>query len=332
MVTFDKFDLKEELKLRNRKTFGMIPLYLKPDNNWVSIPIMMAIGKEEGPVILMDACTHGDEYEGAEAIIRVFDNLDPENMKGSFIGVPAVNLGAFSQMRRYCDYDFVPVDLNRSYPGNPTGTVTLSVGNYYLENIVKKVDAVVTTHGGGNYLCLEPVTLYQNYGDEISRKSKEMAKAMGYRALWQNNVCIPSNGIFDEISYTVGVPAVTAEIGGQSVRTVEKRRANIEKTIKGMLNVLRLWKVIDGEAEVFDGQYHIEMEYLYINNGGFCNPQIPVGEKALKGETLAIITNIFGEEVDRLTAPFDGIVMGYWAYSVCQPKSWVYMLGREIKE
>lgn len=332
MQSFINFDLEKELKERNRKVCGMIQLYLKPDNSWVSIPVMMVIGKEEGPAILMDAGTHGDEYEGAEAIIKVYDCLDPETMSGAFIGVPAVNLGAFAQMRRYCDYDFVPVDLNRSYPGNPTGTVTLSVGNYYLENIVKKIDAVVTMHGGGNYLCLEPVTLYQNYGDEISRKSKEMAKAMGYKALWQNNVCIPANGIFDEISYTCGVPAVTAEIGGQSVRTVEQRRKNIDATVKGMINVLKLWKVIEGEVETFDDQYHIEMEYLYIENGGICNPQFAVGERASEGDTLAIITNIFGEEVDRLKAPFDGIVMGYWAYSVCQPKSWVYMLGRDTEE
>ena len=331
MQMLENFSLEEELKVRNRKVCGMIPLALKPDCSWVSIPVMIAVGKEDGPVILMDGGTHGDEYEGSEAVIKTFSSLDTEKMSGSFIGVPAVNLGAFNDMRRFAGYDLVPVDLNRSYPGNPEGTATLSVGNYYIENIVKKVDAVVTMHGGGNYLYLEPVALYQNYGDEISEKSKAMAKAMGYKALWQNSVCVPANGIFDEIAYTYGIPAVTAEIGCQSQRTIAKRKENVDMTVKGMMNVLRYWEVLEGETETFEDQYHVEMEYLFIKNGGICNPRIAGGEKALKGDTLAIITNIFGEEVDRLTAPFDGIVIGYWAYSVCQPKSWVYMLGRVVE-
>lgn len=44
MQTFENFDLKKELEVRNRKVFGMIPIARKPDNSWISIPIVMAIG------------------------------------------------------------------------------------------------------------------------------------------------------------------------------------------------------------------------------------------------------------------------------------------------
>ena len=49
-----------------------------------------------------------------------------------------------------------------------------------------------------------------------------------------------------------------------------------------------------------------------------------------KGDTLSIITNLFGEEVDRVIAPFDGVVIGYWTYSVCPPHGWVYMVGKPV--
>lgn len=291
---------------------------------------MIVAGKEDGPTVLFSACSHGDEYEGAEGIIRTFNNLDPAKMKGNFVGVPAVNLGAFSDMSRYCKMDFVPVDLNRSYPGNPVGTVTLSVGNYYIENIVKKCDAPVTMHGGGNYLYLDPVVLYQNYGDDISKRSKEMAEAFGFEALWQNNVCEVANGIEDEVVYSYGIPAVTAEIGGQSSRIASKRAENIDRTHKGMVNVLRVWGIIDEEVEKFDNQYHVELEYLFVKNGGFCTPLKNGGDKVAEGETLAVISDIFGETVEELKAPYDGKVVGYWAYSICQPSSWVYMYGKEV--
>ena len=38
-------------------------------------------------------------------------------MKGSFIGIPALNAEAFAEMKRYNTLDFVPQDLNRIYPG-----------------------------------------------------------------------------------------------------------------------------------------------------------------------------------------------------------------------
>lgn len=331
MKIFETFDLKEELKVRNRKEYGFIRIALKPTGEWVNLPILMVIGAEDGPVILADACSHGDEHEGAEGIIKAYHALNPAVMKGSFIGVPVVNLEAFTSMRRYGEADFVPVDLNRAYPGKAQGSLTQSVGNYHFKNLVENADALITIHGGGNHLYLEPITLYQNYNDEISAKSKEMAKAFGFDALWQNSICIKENGIMDELAYLSGVPAITPEIGGQSTR-VEHRDEHIEKTKNGIFNVLRLWNVLDEEVETSQTQYHVDVEYLYCTHGGFTHPQKKGGERVKKGETLAIITNVFGEEVDRLLAPFDGKVIGYWAYSVCQPKSWIYMVGHELEE
>ena len=38
-----------------------------------------------------------------------------------------------------------------------------------------------------------------------------------------------------------------------------------------------------------------------------------------------------GEEVDRVIAPYDGVVIGYWTYSVCPPHGWVYMVGKPVE-
>ena len=62
----------------------------------------------------------------------------------------------------------------------------------------------------------------------------------------------------------------------------------------------------------------------------FIRYQLSVSVRVEKGDTLSIITNLFGEEVDRVIAPFDGVVIGYWTYSVCPPHGWVYMVGKPV--
>ena len=100
--------------------------------------IMLAVGAQDGPTLVVDACNHGDEYEGTEGIIKTFEGLDVSKMKGSFIGIPALNAEAFAEMKRYNTLDFVPQDLNRIYPGG-TGPMTAYVCSWYCENIIKRL-------------------------------------------------------------------------------------------------------------------------------------------------------------------------------------------------
>lgn len=327
MNEFKNFDLEKEIKIRGRKIHGFVNIAAKPDGSYVKLPVLMAIGKEDGPIVLADGCNHGDEHEGAEAIISVYHTLDVDKMKGTFVGVPVLNMEAFNNLSRYGTSDFVPVDMNRIFPGNEKGTIGQYVAHFYTENFVSKANALITIHGGGNYLYLEPITLYQDNNDELSKKSAEMAKAFGFKYLWKNKDYSESSGFLDEVSYRLGVPSITPEIGGQTTRN-GSREKNIADTREGIINVLRLFKIIDEPIKPVQEQINVEIDYLYIKEGGFNKPQKRPGELVKKGECLAIISNLFGEEIDRLEAPFDGVVVGYWAYSVCQPRSWICMLGK----
>ena len=155
----ESFDLTQALQKKGTKEYGFIHLAQRANGSWVNIPIMLAVGAQDGPTLVVDACNHGDEYEGTEGIIKTFEGLDVSKMKGSFIGIPALNAEAFAEMKRYNTLDFVPQDLNRIYPGG-TGPMTAYVCSWYCENIIKKADAVICIHGGGNSEYLEPVVLY----------------------------------------------------------------------------------------------------------------------------------------------------------------------------
>ncbi|WP_130861844.1 succinylglutamate desuccinylase/aspartoacylase family protein [Bacilliculturomica massiliensis] len=331
MNMLENFNLKEELKKRGTKKIGYVPFAQKANGSWVSIPVMLAVGKKEGPVLLADGCCHGDEYEGTEGIIAAFDALDVSEMSGAFVGVPALNLDAFGEMRRYNGNDFVPVDLNRTFPGNEEGYFTSSLAHFYFNNFIKHANGLITLHGGGNYLYLSPVTNFQHMGDETSKMSEAMARAFGFEVLWRDDECSGEQGMEDQVSYLNGVPAITPEIGGQATR-LHHREETVGRIREGIMNVLRLFKILDGEVKTFDDQYYVNLEYIYSRHGGIHKPLKKEGEEVRKGETLSIITDVFGREVDRVLSPYDGVVVGFLAYSIINPRSWSYLLGRDVKK
>ncbi|MBR3053682.1 MAG: succinylglutamate desuccinylase/aspartoacylase family protein [Firmicutes bacterium] len=327
---FENFDLEKELAVRNRKARGFIPVALKADGSEVMIPIVMVIGKEEGPLVVSEGCAHGDEVEGAEGIVAAYEALDPEKMKGSFVGVPVLNTEAFVRSNRAGERDMVGQDMNRIFPGDPAGTLSHRVARFYFDNFVRKADGLISMHGGGRNLALMPVALYQNYGDGISARSKEMAYAMGFDSVWQNNYCNGPDGILDENAYLAGVPAITAEIGGQ-VSRLKYRESDPGRIAKGIINVLRVFGIIDEPVEKHDIAIDIEMSYITNKTGGLHHPIKKVGETVKEGEVVSTITDIFGNELEQIKSPFDGYVMGVWVTPVVDPFGWVYMLGKPVK-
>ncbi len=326
----EEFDLNEQIaRYRGTKQTFYLNLVRKATGDWIKIPVMLVSGAKDGKLLLADACCHGDEYEGAEGIIATFHNLNPADMEGAFVGIPAVNLDAFGAMNRYSADDFVPVDMNRAFPGNETGTATDYLSHFYFNHFIKKADGLITMHGGGNTLYLTPVVCYPKQEDEVSEMSQKMAWAMNFDVAWEDIDTNASYGLMDQNTYLSGIPVVTAEIGGQSVRHF-RREEDIARIRNGLENVMRLFRILPGEAVKYTPEYRVNLTYLYSNHGGIHKPLKKDRDRFRKGEILSEITDIFGNRLETVRAPFDGVVVGYLAYSVVHPKSWIYLIGKEV--
>src|SRR5712672_1228458 len=83
--TFSATDLKPGAKAR-------LLLHVFDDlSGPVTLPTLAARGTDPGKTLLAVAGVHGDEYEGMEAIRQVFAELEPDSMRGAFIGIPVAN-------------------------------------------------------------------------------------------------------------------------------------------------------------------------------------------------------------------------------------------------
>lgn len=68
------------------------------------IPVVSIKGAD-GPVLLLVGGTHGDEFEGPSAIMRVLHSVDIGNLCGQIIAFPGLNMPAFTASSRVSPLD-----------------------------------------------------------------------------------------------------------------------------------------------------------------------------------------------------------------------------------
>ena len=100
-------------------------------------------GVESGPTLCLTAAVHGDELNGIEIVRRVMYNIDPLKLSGAMIGIPIVNLEGFRAGSRYLSDRR---DLNRYFPGNPSGSSASRIAYSFFHEVVSHCDMLIDLH------------------------------------------------------------------------------------------------------------------------------------------------------------------------------------------
>ena len=64
----------------------------------------------------------------------------------------------------------------------------------------------------------------------------------------------------------LNIPAVCVEVGGQSTR-LDKRELYAAQVSDGLCNVMKYFKVIDGEVHKTEGLKYYNVDYIYVKEG-----------------------------------------------------------------
>src|SRR6266478_6600624 len=123
---------------------------------WIPIPIV-AIANGTGPRVLLMGGNHGDEYEGQVALGKLIRALDPAEIQGRIIILPSANFPAAMAGSRTSPID--QGNLNRSFPGDPSGGPTAQIAYYIESELLPRCDFVLDIHSGGSSLTYLPSTL-----------------------------------------------------------------------------------------------------------------------------------------------------------------------------
>lgn len=321
----DQIKLDEIVFENERRMDGYINFGIKPDNSKFRIPVTILKGGGEGPTLLVDACTHGDEYEGAEAIIKLVNKLYAGSFEGTLVAVPALNLEAFSNISRSSITD--GLNLNRIFPGNGEQYITERLADIYLKRVVRNVDYVITFHGGGDVLHLEPIIGYLPGDDDVSKKTYEMARVFNGSYTWRMQN-LPFTGVTSIIYKEMfGIPTILPEIGSHCDRLHNKDK-NVDRCYDGMLNVMAYLNMIKDAGTEMKPAMDVELHYLHASNGGIQKQLKKENDIVEKGEVLAEIHDLFDNKIEELQAPYRGVVIGFWSIPVIRPGDWWYLFAK----
>ncbi|MDQ2803663.1 MAG: succinylglutamate desuccinylase/aspartoacylase family protein [Pseudomonadota bacterium] len=162
------------------KQTGFIHLPLSVhDDAWgvIRIPIAV-ISRGTGPTVVLEGGNHGDEYEGPIVLGELIRQLDPGQVSGRLIFIPAINLPAVIAGRRTSPID--DLNMNRSFPGDPVGSPTRQIAAYVNDVLFPMADAFLDLHSGGSSLDITPSAVIEPAVDpEQHRRNVAAVQAFG---------------------------------------------------------------------------------------------------------------------------------------------------------
>ncbi|UXS97997.1 N(2)-acetyl-L-2,4-diaminobutanoate deacetylase DoeB [Agrobacterium tumefaciens] len=259
--------------------------YSRDDSAWGSVMIpICVIANGEGPTALLTGANHGDEYEGPAALFELAHTLDPDDVSGRIIIVPALNYPAFRAGTRTSPID--RGNLNRSFPGRPDGSVTEKIADYVTRHLLPLADIVLDFHSGGRTLDFLPYAAAHELPDKIQEARCFEAVAAFAAPYSMKMLEIDAVGMLDTTAEELGRVFVTTELGGAGTASAK----SIDIARKGTINLLRHAGILTGVAVPTPSRW-LDMPsndcFTFAEDDGLVVFVRDLGDTVTAGETIA---------------------------------------------
>jgi predicted deacylase len=300
------------------KVRGHIPVTRLAGGSELTIPVIVINGVKPGPCLWIDAAIHGDEPEGTVTCHNLARQIAPESLAGTLVLVPAMNVPAYEAGQRGNPLDTFSYDMNRIYPGRAEGYLTERIAWAHSQFMKEVADLEIAIHSGGAHSYLSE-TIFVNEDDA----SVELAKAMGRG--WEMVLsAISPKGNPMATMLEAGKTGITVELGGRSATSPEEMQRVEATLVEAILNVMRHYQMIEGEAHYPEMRWKGVQEALLAPASGVFIPAPGVGCKKpmKKGDALAKIVDVWGDTIAELHAPADGMIFGLRALANVTTGEW----------
>ena len=293
--------------------FLMIP-HSPHEDAWgvTRIPIAV-ISNGRGPTVILEGGNHGDEYEGPITICELIRDLDPGEIQGRLIMMPANNVHAVMAGTRTSPVD--GLNFNRTFPGDAKGTITQQISEFVANEVFPRGDAFVDLHSGGSSLDILPSTVLEPTNDPAHHKRNVAA----VRAFDAPLIVVVSN-YGDSRTATAaackaGLTTIGTEMGGGGTVRPEV----IEICRRGVRNVLTHFGVLEGRGAVEAPRSNAPLfqlpgskAFVYATGDGIFEPFHPNGRSVKAGEPAGRIHYTWdpAREPEVLNYHADGILYG----------------------
>ncbi|MGE0605623.1 MAG: succinylglutamate desuccinylase/aspartoacylase family protein [Pirellulales bacterium] len=266
-------------------------------------------GHASGPNLLVFGGVHGDEFEPMAAIRRLAQELNPAELRGKVTLVPVVNEPAFFRGSRTAEDG---LDLARTFPGKPDGSVTERIA-HAATALIAAADYFIDLHTGGSQFGILPLAGYGLVPQQpLLDTQRRMARAFNLPVVWGTDWRL--NGRSLSAARDAGVPAIYAEYHGSAVCDP----AGVAAYVAGCLNVMAELGLLDRPRPPSRVKYFVEDDrpsagHLQICHPapitGFFEPAVQLGQAINAGEPLGTVCDILGQQIKTIPAAETGIIL-----------------------
>jgi N-alpha-acetyl-L-2,4-diaminobutyrate deacetylase len=298
-----------DLDAEGKHTGHMLVPHSRNESAWGTLLVpLVSVKRGSGPVVLVTAGNHGDEYEGQLAVLKLIQRLEPGEVTGQLIAVPALNLPA-----QRADARVSPVDhgnMNRSFPGHPRGTVTQRIAHFVWQQLMPRAAAVIDLHSGGHSLDFVPSAVMHELADKAMEARTQAALEAFGAPVGLRLVELDSVGMLDTAAEEMGRLFISTELGGGATVTAERQRI----ADRGLANVLKHLGLLAGAPEALERPTRLmttpEGSYVMARHAGLVEPLVDLGREVTAGQAIARVHFLEHPGHGPVTyhAPLDGLL------------------------
>lgn len=280
---------------------------------WGVTPVPMAVlSGTAGPTVIIEGGNHGDEYEGPITIAEIARTLNPGRLRGRLILLPAVNLPAVMAASRTSPMD--GLNFNRSFPGDPLGSITAQIAAYMTGRLFPMADAFIDLHSGGSSLEILPSAIVEPAQD-TDLHARNVAATLAFDAPWTVEIAnLGDPRTATASACRAGLVVVGTEMRGQGTVSPDA----LALCRRGVFRVLAHLGVLNTPP---DGTVPSQARggilalggtsaYVYADADGILEPLHALGTSVKAGEAAGIIHRPWDLSFEPRTLRFaaDGIL------------------------
>ena len=280
-----------------RKRFE-IPIARLFDNTPMKMPVEVIRGSKPGPAMFISGSIHGDEVIGAEIVKRILGRKELAKLHGTLICIPIVNPFGYNNNTRYLPDRR---DLNRCFPGSPSGSMASRMAHIFLSEIVEKCEFGIDIHSGSSHRINFPQI-------RLELKDKEemkLADAFGAPVILNSSL---RPGTLRKAAQERGVKMLLFE-GGEALRFDDH---SINIALHGILNVMHMIGMLTGEKTFTTPSTVVTAKsshWIRAQTSGSLRILKKLGAFAQADDLLGVITDPFGELLSEVRTAKPGIII-----------------------
>jgi len=301
---------------KGRKSFGYINV-VRSLPIMAELPIGVVRGSSKGPTMAVTGGLFPTEYDGIEAASRLCQMVNPQDLSGTLLIVPVVNMPCLQFRTPWFNLteSISPMDganINSVFPGNLEGTVTEAIAYTLFRRVILKSDYHIDLRGGDLNESHLAYTMFLKLGKnkETDKKCEDIANVAGFKYTMAATREYPytRRGSLIYEAVTRGICSVVF-LSGLGYRTQPLRECVLSH-VNGVTNAMKHLGMIKGRPV---GSKEPDLLSATPNRiktpvAGFFHANADQGDIVKRKQLLGEIVDMDGSQLARIISPVDGVV------------------------